>query len=519
MDGVTLAHGATDAAAGAADGQVAVAIDPRRASADFLTSVPRDFARAHVLLSQGTIGGVENIVAAPQASAAAIFNVGVRLARPVAVTRADPEAIARAIDEAYAIRANGAKGAAQAPASAAMEDQTGPSLDDLLKAADQDLLRTQGKSAVVKLVDALLFDAVGRNASDVHFQPTDDGTLVRYRLDGALATVRKLPKALTAAVLGRIKVMGRMDVAERRVPQDGRATVTIGLRDSPSARAIDLRIGIFPTSYGERAVLRLLDSSGTLADLEDLGMPPSVLAPFVRAASRADGLVLVTGPTGSGKTTTLYSALSRIASPDLNVMTIEDPIEFDFATRAHAELSVSQSQVNAKKGVTFASGLKSLLRQDPDVILVGEIRDAETARMAIQSALTGHLVFSTLHTNDAPSAVTRLVDLGVEPFLVSASLAAVLAQRLVRRVHEPCGGRGCPECLKIGYRGRLGVFELMEVDEELGERIARGADLAELRQLARRKGMRTLGEEGERLVAAGITTRVELDRVIQGVFE
>jgi general secretion pathway protein E len=492
-----------------------VGVDPARASREFLEKVPRDFARAHTLLSQGSSDdttSVERLAVAATTPAGAIFNVGVRLERRVEAEILDAEAIVRAIDVAYARRPS----QSDSWATRASVDEMGfamPSLDDLLLEADQDLLRTQGKSRVVQLVDALLFDAVGRNASDIHVQPTDDETLVRYRVDGALATIRTIPKSLTAAVLGRIKVMGRLDVAERRLPQDGRATVTIGSGKSDATRSIDLRIGIFPTSYGERAVLRILDSSRRLTDLEGLGMPSVMLGPFLQAANRADGLVLVTGPTGSGKTTTLYSTLSRIASPDLNVMTIEDPIEYDLAS---AGLSVSQSQVNTKKGVTFASGLRHLLRQDPDVILVGEIRDAETARMAIQSSLTGHLVFATLHTNDAPSAVTRLVDLGVEPFLVSASLAAVLAQRLLRQVHVACGGAGCSDCLSTGFLGRIGAFELMEIDEELRSLIARNAPLGELRSIARAKGMKTLREEGVRMVREGVTTQVELERVIQG---
>jgi general secretion pathway protein E len=492
-----------------------VDVDPARASREFLEKVPRDFARAHALLSQGMsddAAGVERLAVATTTQPGAIFNVGVRLERRVETEVRDAEAIVRAIDAAYVRRRS------QADAWATHEslDDAGvamPCFDDLLREADQDLLRTQGKGRVVQLVDALLFDAVGRNASDIHVQPTDDETLVRYRVDGALATIRTVPKSLTAAVLGRIKVMGRLDVAERRLPQDGRATVTIGSGKSGATRSIDLRIGIFPTSYGERAVLRILDSSRRLTDLEGLGMPPSVLAPFLQAANRADGLVLVTGPTGSGKTTTLYSTLSRIASPDLNVMTIEDPIEYDLAG---AGLSVSQSQVNTKKGVTFSSGLRHLLRQDPDVILVGEIRDAETAGMAIQSSLTGHLVFATLHTNDAPSAVTRLIDLGVEPYLLSASLAAVLAQRLLRQVHVDCSGAGCSDCLSTGFLGRLGAFELMKIDEELKSLIARNAPLGELRGVARAKGMKTLREEGERMVREGVTTQVELERVIQG---
>jgi general secretion pathway protein E len=537
---------ATTSVAGASAADAAVGLDPQTCSPDFLAKVTRDFARTHALLSQGVVGGTERIAATKETSRAALFNVGVRLGRPIEVVHADREAIVRAIDLAYSKRA--APSAAPVSPTDEVALTQGPSLDELLKEADQDLLRTQGKSKVVQLVDALLFDAAVRNASDVHVQPRDDETLIRYRVDGALATVRTIPKSLTAAVVGRIKVMGRMDVAERRVAQDGRATVTIG------SRAIDLRIGVFPTQHGERAVLRILDSSRQLVDLEALGMPRSVLVPFLAAANRADGLVLVTGPTGSGKTTTLYSTLSRVASADLNVMTIEDPIEYDFSAQEGEARTVSQSQVNTKKGVTFASGLRNLLRQDPDVILVGEIRDSETARMAIQSsltghlvrsivrqdpdvimvgeirdaetaeiaiqaALTGHLVFSTLHTNDAPSAVTRLVDLGVESFLVSASLTAVLAQRLVRRVHSACAGRGCDGCVQTGYLGRLGVFELMEVDEELRSLVARGGDLAELRAAARRKGMRTLKEEGDRLVAQGVTTPLEVERVIEGATE
>jgi len=494
----------SDVATTAAPAAPATCVDSRLASHDFLRLIPREYARSHALLSQGTLpDGSELSVVATTTSPTAIWNASTRLARTITAVPAEAEAIVRAIDEAYAAAAPTAR-------PAVVETPAGPSLDDLLREADQDLLRTQGKGKVVQLVDALLFEAVGRGASDVHVQPTDDATLVRYRVDGALATIRTIQKSLTAAVLSRIKVMGRMDVAERRVPQDGRATVTIG------SRAIDLRIGVFPTSYGERAVLRILDSSRQVDDLAGLGMPPDVLAPYLCAANRADGLVLVTGPTGSGKTTTLYSTLAKIAAPDLNVMTIEDPIEYDLAATG---LPVSQSQVNTKKGVTFASGLRHLLRQDPDVILVGEIRDAETARMAIQSSLTGHLVFSTLHTNDAPSAVTRLIDLGIEPFLVSASLAGVLAQRLLRRVHRPCSGKGCAECLATGYLGRIGVFELIEVDDEMRSLIARGAELGELRQAAKARGMKTLLEEGARLVAEGATTQVELERVIQGALE
>jgi general secretion pathway protein E len=330
---------------------------------------------------------------------------------------------------------------------------------------------------------------------------------VRYRVDGVLHDVRTLAPELAVAVVSRVKVMGRMDIAERRVPQDGRATVSIG------ERPIDLRISTVPTSHGERAVLRLLDHQQQLTEFGALGMPPRVAAPFLERARRANGIILVTGPTGSGKTTTLYATLTAIGSARVNIMTIEDPVEYDLSA---AGLRVSQSQVNSRKGVTFATGLRHILRQDPDVVMVGEIRDAETARTAIQASLTGHLVLSTLHTNDAPSALTRLIDLGVEPYLVSASLSAVLAQRLVRRVHGACGGRGCAECLETGLRGRMGVFELLAVSDAVRALVTQGADAQRLRDAARAEGMTTLVEEGARLVGEGATTREEVDRVLVG---
>ncbi len=472
-------------------------------SESFRKLVPRDFARAHLILSQGERDGVEHLVVAESADPAAVFNVGVRLRRPIVAVVADGEAIARAIDEAY-----GQRDGEAAPTEAADVGGVEPGeIDRLLAEADRDLLSTQGKGPVVKLVDALLFEALGKAASDVHVQPLEDRALVRYRLDGVLHTVREIPRRLTPAVVSRIKVMGRMDIAERRIPQDGRATVTIG------RHRIDLRISTLPTSYGERAVLRLLDTSRQLCDFDRLGMPPEVAEPFVDRASRTNGIILVTGPTGSGKTTTLYSTLRRIGSPQVNIMTIEDPIEYELSSTG---LAISQSQINPRKGVNFATGLRHILRQDPDVVMVGEIRDAETARIAIQASLTGHLVFSTLHTNDAASAVTRLVDLGVEPYLVSASLSATLAQRLVRLTHRGCGGAGCDECLGTGFKGRTGLFELMTIDEGIRELISIGASLGELRAAARARGMRTLREEGRRLVEEGRTTADEAARVVEG---
>jgi len=486
----------------------------------FLRLIPRDFARQHLVLSTGSREGVERLLVSDRSNPAAVFNVGVRLGTPISTEVLPDEELARRIDEAY-----GAfhQDAPEGPASEAINADVAR----LLQLADRDLLSTEGKGPVVKLVDALLFEALARGASDVHVQPLADRTLVRYRLDGVLQTARELPTKLTGPIVSRIKVMGRMDIAERRVPQDGRATVTIG-----SGRAVDLRISTLPTSYGERAVLRLLDAGHGpgLDDFASLGMPKEVERAFLSCAGRTSGIVLVTGPTGSGKTTTLYTTLRWLATRadadvrtrdprkldggDLNIMTIEDPIEYELAT---AGLAISQAQVNTKKGISFASGLRHILRQDPDVIMVGEIRDAETARIAIQASLTGHLVFSTLHTNDAATAVTRLLDLGVEPYLVASSVSAVLAQRLLRLRHQACAGEGCEVCFRSGYSGRTAIFELIAIDDTVRDLITGGASAAAIRRHVRARGVRGLEQEGDALVEAGRTTRAELERVVGGL--
>ncbi|MCL4198905.1 MAG: GspE/PulE family protein [Phycisphaerales bacterium] len=473
---------------------------------DFLECIERDFARRHLIFGLRREGEEIDLLVSGSSDPAAIHNVGARLGVRVRPAFGDPETIARLIDEAYATRdqAGGLNGQVEAALEA--DSRAEHSVARWLEQADRDLLSTQGKGPVVQLVDALLFEALGRGASDVHVQPLSDRTVVRYRVDGVLHDVHELTSEVTGAVVSRIKVMGRMDIAQQRIAQDGRATVTIG------GRRIDLRLSTVPTSHGERAVVRLLDTSLQLCDFDRLGMRTDVAEAFLARATQSNGIILVTGPTGSGKTTTLYSTLRRTASPHVNVMTIEDPIEYELST---VGLAVSQMQVNGRKGITFPTGLRHILRQDPDVIMVGEIRDAETARVAIQSSLTGHLVFSTLHTNDAPSAVARLVDLGVEPYLVSASLSAVLAQRLVRTRHRSCEGKGCEECFGTGLKGRTGLFEFMPVDERLRQLIAAGAPLAELRSAARQAGMRTLGEEGQYLVDEGITIPLEVHRVVQ----
>jgi general secretion pathway protein E len=391
----------------------------------------------------------------------------------------------------------------------------------------EDLLNTDNRAPVVQLVNLILFDAVKARASDVHIQPYEDELVVRFRIDGILFDTYRLPKTLQEEILSRVKIIGRMNIAEKRLPQDGRATVQMG------DRLIDLRIASLPSSHGERMVLRLLDKSARLYTLNELGMDAAIMRTFGEAIHLEHGLILVTGPTGSGKSTTLYAALQEIDTTDQNVLTLEDPIEYQLE-------GISQTQINEKKGLTFARGLRNVLRQDPDIIMVGEIRDQETAVMAIQSALTGHLVFSTLHTNDAASAVTRLLDLGIEPYLVASSLVAVLAQRLVRRICPDCSesyapgddelqrlnlkrdalgdrslcrGRGCDACRKSGYRERLGLFELLFVDSTIRDLIQSRANATQIRDAAVSKGMRLLYQDGIEKLLAGKTTIAEVSRV------
>ena len=390
----------------------------------------------------------------------------------------------------------------------------------------EDLLDTAGRAPVIKLVNLILFEAVKAGASDIHVQPYEDRVIARQRIDGVLFDSFDIPKALQEEVLTRIKVLGCMDIAEKRLPQDGRATVQVG------DRLIDLRIASLPTSHNERIVIRLLDKSARLYTLGELGMRSQTLETFRNLICLDHGLILVTGPTGSGKSTTLYAALQEIDTKNQNVLTLEDPIEYQLD-------EVSQTQINEKKGMTFASGLRSVLRQDPDIIMVGEIRDHETAVMAIQASLTGHLVFSTLHTNDASSAVTRLLDLGIEPYLVSSSLVASLAQRLVRRICPACKtplqeqaatsqlqrlrpdsenasifeGSGCGECRGTGYRGRLGLFEMLVMDNRCREIVQARGNASQIRDAALAAGMTLLRDDGLSRALAGQTTVSEILRV------
>ena len=357
--------------------------------------------------------------------------------------------------------------------------------------AVEDLLETDDDAPIIRMLNALLTQAARDGASDIHIEPYERHSSVRFRVDGDLREVVQPNRALHAALISRLKIMADLDIAEKRLPQDGRISLRLG------TRAIDVRVSTLPSAHGERAVLRLLDKSENKLSLEAIGMQGNTLTRFTQLTAQPHGIVLVTGPTGSGKTTTLYAALSRMDASHNNIMTVEDPIEYELA-------GVGQTQVNSKIDLTFAKALRAILRQDPDVIMIGEIRDFETAQIAIQASLTGHLVLATLHTNDAPSAVTRLIDMGVEPFLLSSSLLGVLAQRLVRRIDtsEPSG-----------YKGRTGIFELLAVDDTIRAMIHRQASDAEIRDQALTSGMKLMREDGERLVREGITTPAEVLRV------
>jgi general secretion pathway protein E len=385
------------------------------------------------------------------------------------------------------------------------------------------------EAPIIKLVNMVITRAVESRASDIHIEPFEDELKVRYRIDGVLHDVESVPKKLQAAIISRIKIMAKLNIAERRLPQDGRIKLKVAEKE------VDLRVSTIPVLYGEDVVMRILLKEGIVIDLDQLGFPAGTLRFFNQLIKKPNGIILVTGPTGSGKTTTLYGALDKINSPDKKIITVEDPIEYQLK-------GINQIQVKAQIGLNFASTLRHIVRHDPDIIMIGEIRDLETAEIAIQSALTGHLVFSTLHTNDAPSAITRLLDMGVESFLLSSTVRGILAQRLVRvicahcREKDPTGfapeelellgsetgivpyhGRGCEQCAHTGYYGRLGLFELLAIDEEIRRLVLKNVDASRLRELARQKGMRTLLEDGIDKVRAGVTTISEVLRVTQEV--
>ena len=391
-----------------------------------------------------------------------------------------------------------------------------------------DLEKMAGESPIIRYVNYLVTCAVKEGASDIHIEPGESRLRIRLRVDGVLFEQQAPPMQMHAAIISRLKIMANMDIAERRLPQDGRIRATV------HGRTVDMRVSTLPVVHGEKCVIRILDNRSILVGMANLGMSPDTMEAFQRQIDQPHGIVLVTGPTGSGKSTTLYSALRVMDSNEMNISTVEDPVEYELE-------SVNQVNVHESIGMTFSAALRSLLRQDPDVVMVGEIRDAETARIAIQASLTGHLVLSTLHTNDAPSSVTRMINIGIEPYLISAAMNAVLAQRLVRRICQDCRrpvtnikdsvaaylkglgaspdklfqGAGCEKCRQTGYKGRVGIYEFLELDDDLRDVITSNPTLTDLRRAAREKGMRSLREDGLQKVADGLTTVEEIMRATE----
>lgn len=487
--------------------------------ASFLTAVPHATARKHLMLAVKDPEGACLLLNARKPAAWQSSNLN-RLIGPHSTHILSAEVLARRIDEAYSVQAT--SGASSNTLHIDIPDDRRADSESVLSDSE-DLLATQSKAQIARTLDAIIFHAITQLASDIHLQPLASCVLVRYRVDGVLITVRSLPRLWAEPLISRLKVMAQMDVAERRLPQDGRCTVGFMAIAGTPARKVDLRIGTLPTAFGERVVIRLLAAQSVAWDatIDHLHMPAPIEQRWLDRLSRASGILLTTGPTGSGKTTTLYASLRWIVQAtrsELNILTIEDPIEYDLsAMTAHATAPpISQTQVDAKKGITFASGLRHILRQDPDVIMVGEIRDSDTARTAIQASLTGHLVLSSLHTSDAPSGVARLIDLGVEPYLLSSTISAVLAQRLVRLCHAPCQAQGCAACLNTGFQGRRGIYQLLIPDDHLRQLIHQKASVESMTQAAQRAGLCTLFDAGSMLVDQSLTTQAEVFRVTAG---
>ena len=492
---------------------------------DLVREIPISFAKQNRLVPLGkTDDGVVLLACSNPLDTATHDAMRLLLKAELELAVATPEVVISTINLAY----DRATALAES-AVADLEEGEGTDIDGGLEDEIVDLLDMEGddEAPIIRLVNSLMSQAVKDRASDIHIEPFEREMSVRFRVDGVLNEIIKPPKRFKDAITSRVKIMAGLNIAEKRLPQDGRIRLKVAGKD------IDIRVSTVPTTYGERIVMRLLDRSSVMKDLETIGFSPRNLVGINSLITKSHGIILVTGPTGSGKTTTLYACLAKINKPDLNILTIEDPVEYQLK-------GVGQVQVNSKIDLTFASGLRSFLRQDPDVIMVGEIRDRETAEIAIQASLTGHLVLSTVHTNDSAGAVTRLVDMGVEPFLVASSLVGVLAQRLVRTICDNCKtpyvpsaeelaelhipadsvtelyrGEGCHQCGGTGYMGRMGIYELMLVDDEIRKLILKNVDAGSLKSLAKEKGLTTLREDGAQKVLSGLTTVAEVRRVTQ----
>jgi general secretion pathway protein E len=464
--------------------------------------LPYAYAKAHNLLLEDD--GERLVLWAPETVSLPALSEVLRLYQIDSLERESASTLGNRIAAAYAGGESSAAtviGEVESKVDLSRMMQDLPAVEDLLEAAND--------APIIRMLNALLTQAAKDGASDIHIEPYERSSSVRFRVDGTLREVVQPNKALHAALISRLKIMAELDISEKRLPQDGRISLRIG------GRAVDVRVSTLASSHGERAVLRLLDKGESKFTLEGLGMGGDTLEKFDKLVQQPHGIVLVTGPTGSGKTTTLYASLGRIDTATTNVLTVEDPVEYELG-------GIGQTQVNPKIDLTFAKALRAILRQDPDVIMIGEIRDYETAQIAVQASLTGHLVLATVHTNDAPSTVTRMIDMGIEPFLLSSSLLGVLAQRLVRKLCPHCKkqdarGRwhpvGCSECGQSGYKGRTGVYELMVVDDKVRGLIHARAAESQIFVAAEANGMRPMREDGERLVAEGITSPEEVMRV------
>jgi general secretion pathway protein E len=492
---------------------------------EWIKKVPIHFARRYRVLPLKVDDEALMVATTDPLETAALDDLRLLLGIPVKVVLTSALSLMGCLNRAYDEIASptGAEEVMEDIAASENLDQLAHELDE-----PQDLLDATDEAPIIRLVNSVLFQAVRQRASDIHFESFERGLVVRYRIDGVLYPILTPPKHLQASIIARLKIMAGLNIAEKRLPQDGRFAIRTAGKD------VDLRVSVLPTSHGERVVLRLLEKENRLLNLSEMGFSPDHLRAIQQLIHLTHGIVLVTGPTGSGKTTTLYAALSEINAPDKNIITVEDPVEYQL-------VGIGQMQVNPKINLTFAAGLRSILRQDPDVIMIGEIRDRETAEIAIHASLTGHLVFSTLHTNDAASAATRLIDMGIEPFLVASSVVAVLAQRLIRKLcpsckkpYEPADeelirlgvvpgksrptfyrGVGCPTCSQTGYRGRTGVHELLMMDDEIRRLIGSKADSAVIKQAAFAKGMVMLKEAATEKIFSGVTTTEEVMRVTQ----
>ncbi|MFM8905571.1 MAG: GspE/PulE family protein [Verrucomicrobiota bacterium] len=486
---------------------------PVDAGSEILRLLKPAQAHKYLVVPVADEAGKVIMVARDPFNSAAVGELTFILQRDVEFAVADPDQVDSAVIRAYG-----------EPSASSMEDLLGEFDQAEVVKTDEDVAAAASQAPIIRFVDLVLQEAVKAKASDIHFEPFEDQFRIRYRIDGSLYEMAPPPKNLAPAVNARVKVLSALNIAERRVPQDGRIKTTIG------GRAIDLRVSTLPTQFGESVVLRILDNTVVNLSLDALSMQEDIKEGIRAMVNRPNGIFIVTGPTGSGKTTTLYSALREVNTEDIKILTAEDPVEYEVE-------GIMQVPINHQVGLTFAAALRSFLRQDPDTIMVGEIRDLETAQISVQASLTGHVVLSTLHTNDAPGAVTRLIDMGLEPFLISASLEGVLAQRLLRRVCRSCKtayepdkdvvsmlevdaleiagkqfffGKGCPECNRSGYKGRQGLFELMPINDGIRTLITQKAPTLVLKQKSIESGMRPLRDDGLRCIFDGLTTIEEV---------